>query len=197
MKKKYLILETIKNRRTVRRFNEKSVPLSILKTLLDAARWAPCPNGLQPWKFFIAKKGNNTTDKIIKYLEERNKTKNIGAAVFLNDAINILKRAPIVIYVFNSRILTKKLNVIGAYYERKGNIFEHQAIAAAIENLLLCAEEFGLGAVWLGSPLFVSSGIENILNTDFELCAIIGLGFYDIKPKVTHRLPVNAIVEFI
>ena len=76
-------------------------------------------------------------------------------------------------------------------------LFEHQAISAAVENLLLCAEELRLGAVWLGSPVFLNKGIERIFKTNFELCAILAIGYYNNKPKRTDRLSLDKIVEFI
>ena len=95
-----------------------------------------------------------------------------------------------------SRILTKRFERLGAYYKKKGNLFEHQAISAAIENLLLCAEEYRLGAVWLGSPVFLNRGIERIFETNFELCAVVAVGYYDTRPKKTSRLPLSEILEF-
>lgn len=196
-KKNYRIIQIIKNRRTVRKFYAKRVPVSILKVLIDAARWAPCPNNVQPWKFFICKHSSNITAKVIKHLEKKLAIKNIGISVFLRDAIKILKEAPVSIYIFNTGILSKRFKVLGRFYQKKGNLFEHQAISAAIENLLLSAEGFELGAVWLGSPVFASKGIERIFETDFELCAIIAMGYYGKKPHITNRLPLAEITTFL
>jgi len=95
--------------------------------------------------------------------------------------------------VLNTMELAKRLSVLGPYYKNKGNLFEHQAVSAAIQNILLCAEQFHLGAVWLGSPVFVRSGIERILKVESELCAVLALGYYDQKPRAVSRLPVDEI----
>ena len=196
-KNRLKVLSIIRNRRTVRRFSRKSVSVGIIRTLIDAARWAPCPNNLQPWRFYVSHRNSVITNKVIGYLEQKSKKKNIGISIFLKDAIQILKSSSSIIYVFNTRGLAKKYKILGRYYQAKANLFENQAISAAIQNLLLCAEEFNLGAVWLGSPLFLSKGIEHIFSTEYELSAIISVGYYSKKPKKTFRLPVSEILRVI
>lgn len=192
------IIDIIRNRRSVRKFNERKVSKKTLNRLIDMARWAPCPNNFQPWKFMIAKKGNKITKKVIQYLEDKAKKKGIAISIFLKDAIKVLEGAPFVIYVFNTKIIEEQYKtMVSKYYQDKTNLFEHQSIATAIENMLLYAEKIGLGTVWLGSPVMVSKGIERIFNTDFELSAIIALGYYDHRPVKTSRLAVEQIAEFI
>ena len=47
------LFDTIKNRRTVRRFNPISVPKEHIIKILDAARFAPTAGNQQPWKFLV------------------------------------------------------------------------------------------------------------------------------------------------
>ncbi len=191
------ILDVIKNRRTVRRFNERPISKKILRMLINTAKWAPCPNNLQPWYFVSTTKNSTFNKEVNSYIQKQASIKNIAVSIFLKDAIKILNSAPALIYVFNTGVLAEKYRILGKSYQRKANLFENQSISAAIENIILGAEELGVGTVWLGSPVFVNKGIEKILKTKFELIAIIGIGYYDKKPKRTHRLPLEEILRHI
>src|SRR5512137_2465261 len=45
--------EVIKTRRSVRRFQDKSVPEDLLLKALELATWAPNGGNYQPWRFLI------------------------------------------------------------------------------------------------------------------------------------------------
>jgi nitroreductase len=48
--------ELIRNRWSPRAFSEKSVPPEVLRSLFEAARWAPSSNNEQPWAYLVATK---------------------------------------------------------------------------------------------------------------------------------------------
>jgi nitroreductase len=48
--------ELIRNRWSPRAFAEKSVPAEDLRSLFEAARWAPSSNNEQPWAYLVATK---------------------------------------------------------------------------------------------------------------------------------------------
>jgi len=197
MTNRYEVLnKVIRGRRSIRRFNDRLIRLSDLKRVIDAAKWAPCPNNYQSWKFIIAMRKSKTNTAVARYVEKMSKKKNIAISIFLNDAIHVLKSAGAVIYVFNTGIMKQRYKkMVSPYYQKKASLFEEQSISAAIENMLLFAETLDIGSVWLGSPVLVSKGIENIFDSTYELSAIIALGYYDSKPKKTKRLPLKEIVE--
>jgi nitroreductase len=45
--------ETIKSRRSIRRFERRDVPRELLEQLVDAGRLAPTANNVQPWEFIV------------------------------------------------------------------------------------------------------------------------------------------------
>jgi len=47
------ILKAIKERRSIREFTNESVSEKDLKTLIEAAIWAPSGKNNQPWRFVI------------------------------------------------------------------------------------------------------------------------------------------------
>jgi nitroreductase len=65
--------ELIKNRWSPRAFDDKSVNKDILKSLFEAARWAPSCNNSQPWRFIIAQKHNGDEyNKALTCFNDRN-----------------------------------------------------------------------------------------------------------------------------
>jgi nitroreductase len=50
--------ELIRNRWSPRAFAEKLVPPEVLRSLFEAARWAPSSNNEQPWAYLVATKDN-------------------------------------------------------------------------------------------------------------------------------------------
>ncbi len=46
-------LEFIKNRRSIRSFQDKQIPDNEIQMILEAGRWAPSASNKQPWEFYI------------------------------------------------------------------------------------------------------------------------------------------------
>jgi len=49
------VLEAIKNRRSIRKFQEKVVEDEKINAILEAGRWAPSFGNTQPWEFIVVK----------------------------------------------------------------------------------------------------------------------------------------------
>lgn len=56
----YPIHDLLTRRWSPRAFSDQPVPSSILRRLLEAARWAPSSNNEQPWRFLLATKEDQT-----------------------------------------------------------------------------------------------------------------------------------------
>jgi len=65
--------ELIRNRWSPRAFSDKSIPEEVLRSLFEAARWAPSSNNEQPWAYIVATKEDLANfDKILGALVEFN-----------------------------------------------------------------------------------------------------------------------------
>lgn len=49
------LIETVKNRRSIRKFENKDVDNKIIEDLIEYARLAPSAKNRQPWKFVVVK----------------------------------------------------------------------------------------------------------------------------------------------
>lgn len=80
----YPVQDVIKNRWSPRAFSDKAVPAEVLRSLFEAARWAPSSNNEQPWAYIVA-----TRD------DAENFEKSLGALVEFN--ANWAKKAPVLV----------------------------------------------------------------------------------------------------
>lgn len=128
-------------RRSVRSFTEQPIDDRILDMILKTGYYAPSGHNLQTWKFTVLK----TRDKI-EHLKEVVRVKaaenDVGFYGFENPKILIL--------VSNDR----------------RSKFSVQDASCAVENMMLAAQSYGIGSVWL-NPLMALSDepeIRELLN---------------------------------
>jgi nitroreductase len=50
-----VLLDFIKERRSIRAFQEKQIPEKEIEMILEAGRWAPSASNRQPWEFILIK----------------------------------------------------------------------------------------------------------------------------------------------
>lgn len=118
-------LQTIHNRKSVRKFADKNVSEEQIEVLLKAAMAAPSSKNNQPWKFYVI----------------RNKQVLQQLADTLPFA-KMLPQAPVVIVVCGDN--TKGVN------EPDQALNWALDSSAASQNILLAAQSLGLGTVWTG-----------------------------------------------
>ena len=67
------IHELIRNRWSPRAFADKAIPEDVLRSLFEAARWAPSSFNEQPWAYIVATKEDQANfEKVLKTLVEFN-----------------------------------------------------------------------------------------------------------------------------
>jgi len=172
----------VENRRSVRSFQERDVSDELLKKLVEHASLAPSPGNLQPWEFIVVK-NRELIEKIVSTTYSGNVKTSAPQAW--------IKSAPAVIVVcYVSR-------PVSARYGEEGRVPGLLGVGAAIENLLLSAVNFGLGACWISG--FRSDELSKVLNLPrgSEPISIIAVGYPKEVPDSPPKLPVDEIVTFI
>lgn len=165
---------TIKGRRSVRKYQNKEVDFELIRKILEAARFAPSTGNYQPWEFIV--------------IRDPEMKKSIVEACY-NE--KWMLEAPVFIVVcINSRLA-------GAIYGDRGlKLYGIQGTAAAIENMLLCAQSLGLATCWVGafSEIMVSRLLE--CPEYVRPCAIITLGYsYELRCGVPTRQNLEEFVH--
>ena len=168
-------IELAKSRRSIRSFKSDDIPDTLLMQLLEAAQAAPSAGNCQPWHFYIIK-----NKKTITQIREQ-----ACKQAFVSSA-------PVVVVVCADIMRTKEI-----YKKRGVELYCLQDTAAAIQNMLLCAQELGLGACWCGN--FGEKELSAILNLTDEIrpVAVIPIGFPKKEAVKTERRPIEEIATFI
>jgi nitroreductase len=154
------ILEVIKNRRSRRAFIKKSIEKEKIKSLFEAARWAPSSVNEQPWAYVYATHDQpELWNKIFESLNDSNK---IWA-----------KEAPLLIVS-----LARKFH---AGKDRLNNSAKYD-VGAANAFLTLQATHLGLNVHQMGG--FNHSILRENLNVpdDYDLGVVMAIG-YPGKPE--------------
>ena len=155
-------MPSIKNRRSVRKFKENPIPQEKIKTLLDAAMHAPSACNSRPWRFVAI-----TNRDILNKLADA------------HPFAKMLHKAPAAIVICALAQEQAKNRVAHGFYP--------QDCGAATQNILLQAEEMGLGTCWCGvypkEPLIPV--VRDILNLpDDEIpFNIIAIGEAEEMPE--------------
>lgn len=68
----YPILEVLKQRWSPRAYSDKPVEIEKIKSIFEAARWAPSSRNEQPWRFIVGQKGDETWESIFDILDPWN-----------------------------------------------------------------------------------------------------------------------------
>lgn len=121
-------IELAKERTCSRGFTSQNVSDDIITQLLTAAQLAPSAGNIQPWHFYVLKNHNTIS----------NVDKQFFSAKWISSA-------PVLITVCVDEELSAN-----KYGERGRDLYCIQDTAAAIQNILICAQELGLGACWVG-----------------------------------------------
>jgi nitroreductase len=165
--------DVVEQRRSIRTFFPKPIPMEHVATLITAAIHAPSVGDLQPWKFIVV-----TKPRVIQSIAD--------ACPYER----WLYQAPLVIVVCS---LQEKADV---YYPGKGRLWATQSCAAAAENMLLGAVDLGMAGCWVSS--FETAKLRSTLHVpegiDPEI--ILAFGYADEEAQKKTYQPFDSYVYF-
>ena len=201
--------ELILSRRSVRKFTDEPITDEQIVRLINAAAAAPSGCNSQCWRFAAVK----TPEKIAQLAGAVEK----GVRRFYADAdddftasrvknTTFFAKAPLVILVYQEDMKYHDPRV-EKYYGDHG--FSHDAmlrdmrrpeilsIGAAVENLLLCAEEMGLGACPMVDPTVAEQEINEVVGLSGRLMCVIPVGKSAYTPRGKTMKPLSEILMII
>ena len=185
------LLGTIKDRRSIRKYQNKPVPPRLIEEVLVAAGWAPSAHNAQPWRFIVLTEGS-TKKKLAESMAES------WAADMAKDGLKIEEEvrktrverfatAPVVIVSCSTlEGMNKQPDAERQNIERD---LAMQSLGAAMQNLLLTAYSKGLGACWFCAPSFCKDNVRSVLKipAEVEPEALVVMGYPAEKPSVPSR----------
>lgn len=193
--------DPIFTRRSIRRFLKREVPAELINKMLEAAIQAPSAKNRQPWRFIVL--GGSHKAEFEQCMErgllreETGKTILPGSGFGLPDAWNtlrIIKEAPALITVVNTNGKSSFVPVDSD--DRVTEICDTLSIGAAVQNMLLTAEELGLGTLWIANTCFAYRELTELLKTGGQLVGAVAVGYAGESPTARPRKSLDEIVEY-
>jgi nitroreductase len=173
--------DIIKQRRSIGQFTREQPTKAQIERLLEAATYAPNHYVTEPWHFFVltgaarAKLGEIMATSLRTQLDEQD-----GEAVQLRLWRERQKplRAPVIITVATKEALRQD----------ESGIENIEATSAAVQNMLLAAEELGLGTIWRTGDAAYDPLVKHWfgLTAEDHIVAFVYVGF----PACTRQMRV-------
>jgi len=147
------VFETIKKRRSVRRYSSKPISEDILERFRDALKFAPSACNLQPWKFIFV------FDEKIRLDLSR-----------IADEQEFIAKAPLIVVACGYP--NKAYKKMGG----NGNSVDID-VAIALDHLSLAAASEGIGTCWIGA--FDENRTKELLRIpdDVKIVAMMPVGY--------------------
>ncbi|GBG57574.1 nitroreductase [Sporomusaceae bacterium FL31] len=133
------VLDTIKNRRSIRSFTGEQIKEAELQVILEAGRYAPSAGNQQLWHFTVIQNQeilaaiSASAKEVVAQFEHEHLQKMAKNAKF-----HVFHKAPTVILISG---------------KEDGMVIEADC-AAVTQNMLLAAESLGIGSCWIDFALF-------------------------------------------
>jgi nitroreductase len=192
------LLELIKKRHAIRKYKDTPIPDNLIEKVIEAGRWSSCVLGCQPWRFVVIT-NHSLIKKIASVLVEKSKVTGSGLDKLLSLTARTIANSPLLILIYDKNIF-KKTSYRVFNLKKRGKkiaeLTEIQAISGAIQNMLLVADNLGIGACWNTMPLFCEKEINKLLGNSEQLVSILTLGYPDEKGKRTKRKTIDEVVQY-
>jgi coenzyme F420-0:L-glutamate ligase/coenzyme F420-1:gamma-L-glutamate ligase len=194
------LMDTMKGRRSVRRYQDRPVPRGLIEQVLEAARWAPSPHGRMPWRFVVLTRAAAKRHLADAMGDEWRRQLSMDGQ---DEATIELRRRK-----SHERILRAPAIVIPCLYLADLDVYPDadrnaaeatmaiQSLGCAVQNMLLMAYSLGLDGGWMCAPLFCPEVVVDALDLDPALTphALITLGYAAADPVRRERLPLERLI---
>lgn len=208
-KKVISALQAIKDRRSIRKFKPDAISEMDLHTILEAGIAAPSSKNRQPWHFTVVR--GDAKEELAQVMERGLNLEIKAHEPFLPDSmkfingaftsVNVMREAPVVVLVSNDLGRCTDFASSLSVDERVAELCNVQSVAAAVENMLLAAQEMGIGSLWICDIFFaypeLSEWMEKKNLSHGMLVAALAFGYADEAPKARTRKSLHDVVTFI
>lgn len=163
------VLETIRNRGSIRRYRRQPIRGEDLDKILEAARLSQSAGNRQPWEFVVVD-DSEMKNRLVDVAGNQEFVAEAGAVIVcLADPSTSAKVGPFEGYLID--------------------------VAIAIENMVLTAWDLDIGSCWIGA--YSEPGLKRLLGIPDKLrvASLLTLGYPAEKPAVKRRKRLEEIVH--
>jgi nitroreductase len=108
---------------------------------------------------------------------------------------NVMEQAPATVFIFNPDGLHPwQPHSIEQTFT---DVVDIQSIGAAIQNMLLAAQELGLGSLWICDVLFAYEELSRWLDETSQMIAAVSFGYADESPEARPRKTVGEVTRWM
>lgn len=188
-------LEAIASRRSIRRFQDKSVPEETIRIVLEAATRAPSGKNSQPWRFVVVE--GEKRAEMVRLMRQgiaqmQAQGMNTGSA---EGTAWIMEQAPVTIFCFNPNGQAPWLPLSAD--QMFSAVVDLQSVGAALQNLVLAAQDQGLGSLWMCDVFYAYNELQSWLGEEGQMIAAIALGYADESPAARPRMNLSQVVRWL
>ncbi len=164
------VLSLARNRRPVRRFEDRPVPDETLECVLESARYAPSAREDQPWRFVV--------------VQDARRRGRLAEAAFHHPHA---RTAPVLVAAC-ARIHT--------HVSGMGRRSWPLDLAAALQSMVLAAADLGVASAWITG--FRERSVREALGIPegVPVASLLGLGFPDALEPLPEREPWEEVVAW-
>ncbi|MDQ4044440.1 MAG: nitroreductase [Chloroflexota bacterium] len=184
------LLTALKNRRSISKVSDEEPPEHLIRTMLEAATWAPNHFMTEPWRFVVLRgDARRRLGEVMGEVCAAREEDPEKAAANRERMAGKPLRAPYVI-------------AVAVEPDPREKVFEIEEIAAAsaaTQNMLLAAEALGLGAIWRTGWVTYTPEVREFLGLS-ERATVLGFVYvgYVAKPaEVRVRRPVDEVTRWL
>lgn len=178
------ILNTIKNRRTVRDTKKDPISEELLMELLEVASYAPFHSKEEPWQFIMISEENEKAfyaSKIVDSYERMELTETY--------TVEKIKKS---VEFFKSYIIDTPMHLIittDHSDNEKKNLEAIGATCSFVQNLQLAAWEKNIGMVWRTNPYIFDQQFykEMGIPVNRKILGALHIGYINTMPKVSKK----------
>lgn len=187
--------DAIAARRSIRKFKSESLPEGAMETILKAAILAPSGKNRQPWQFYVV--GEDKRNEMIDIMRDalaawKERGEDTGSAKWTTD---IMETAPATVFVINpDGVDPWEPHTVDQQFQE---LVDTQSIGAAIQNMLLAAQDLGIGSLWICDVLYAITELKTWLGAQGELIAAVSFGMPDESPSARPRKPMDEVVRTV
>jgi len=194
--------ETIRQRRSIRRYRPEAIPRELVLRMLEAARLAPSASNRQPWRFLI-----------VVDAEDKKKLRHTAGYPFVEKApLVVVCAADLHAYSPRSGALRDRELVDSGILQsfagqlpdpRRARELDRTSVVRsvvantyiAIEHLVLAAASMGIGTCWVGA-VDQSEEVRALLDLpeSIIIVALVACGYPAEEPRPRPRLEMEDIL---
>lgn len=167
-------LQVLKDRRSIRQYENRPVSREVILKLLDAAEAAPSAGNLRARKYIV--------------ITRKEMARALAMAAYGQSQVDT---APLLI------VVCADVDRSSSRYGDRGSLYSIQDADAATMCLLLAAKDVGLGACWNGA--FDDQIVREALSLEEHILpvAIVSLGWPAERPRAPLRRGIGEMVSWV